>query len=71
MTMPLQWEPWPELGIPGADQPVDARTLPANADGTVTAEFADIVEKRRVFGRVTAEHKRNMVRSAGADIMWQ
>ena len=52
-----------ELGMPGADQPVDARTLPANADGTVTAEFADIVEKRRVFGRVTAEHKRNMVRA--------
>ncbi len=52
-----------ELGIEGAAHPVDARTLPECSDGAPSEEFADAVESGRVFGRVTAEHKRNMVRA--------
>ena len=44
------------LGLPGADQPVDARDLaPQDAD------FAEKVEKATVFGRVSPEQKRSMV----------
>lgn len=52
-----------ELGIEGANQPLDARRLPECADGKPSQQFADEVENRRIFGRVTAEHKRNMVRA--------
>ncbi len=46
-----------ELGLPGADQPVDARALSEDGD-----ELAREVEERSVFGRVTPERKRDMVR---------
>ena len=43
-------------GVPGADDPVDARTLPEDQD-----ELADILETHSVFGRVTPQQKRAMV----------
>ncbi|ASU58062.1 HAD-IC family P-type ATPase [Nocardiopsis dassonvillei] len=46
-----------ELGLPGADQPVDARALSEDGD-----ELAREVEQRSAFGRVTPERKRDMVR---------
>lgn len=46
-------------GIPGAEEPVDARTLPA--DGTDLAPFAVALDEHRVFGRVTPQQKRAMV----------
>ncbi|MEU8135003.1 HAD-IC family P-type ATPase [Streptodolium elevatio] len=45
-----------KLGIPGAEHPVDARTLPEDRDA-----MADILEKNTVFGRVTPQQKRDMV----------
>ncbi|MDI2128690.1 HAD-IC family P-type ATPase [Yinghuangia seranimata] len=45
-----------KLGIPGAEHPVDARTLP-----TDKAELAEVLEKNTVFGRVTPQQKRDMV----------
>jgi cation-transporting P-type ATPase E len=45
-----------QVGIAGADQPVDARSLP---DGE--AALADLVEARSVFGRVVPRQKREMV----------
>ena len=57
-----------ELKMEGADNPVDASELPASRDENSEAkpteirnEFADIVESRQIFGRVTAENKRDMV----------
>jgi len=44
------------LGLPGADDPVDARTLPQDPE-----ELADVVEKHSVFGRVTPQQKRDLV----------
>jgi cation-transporting ATPase E len=44
------------VGIPGADQPVDARSLPAD-----TAELAGLLERRSVFGRVVPDQKQAMV----------
>ncbi|NKZ01246.1 HAD-IC family P-type ATPase [Nocardiopsis alborubida] len=46
-----------ELGLAGADQPVDARALPEDGD-----ELAREVEERSAFGRVTPERKRDMVK---------
>ncbi|MFD6953760.1 magnesium-transporting ATPase [Nocardiopsis sp. TSRI0078] len=46
-----------ELGLSGADRPVDARSL--SGDG---GELAREVEERSAFGRVTPERKRDMVR---------
>ncbi|GLU48880.1 HAD-IC family P-type ATPase [Nocardiopsis ansamitocini] len=46
-----------ELELPGAHDPVDARKLPTEA-----AAFADRVEEGTVFGRVSPEQKRSMVR---------
>ncbi len=46
------------VGVPGADAPVDARTLPEDPD-----ELADIVEAASVFGRVQPHQKRAMVRA--------
>ncbi|MEE2040976.1 HAD-IC family P-type ATPase [Nocardiopsis sp. CT-R113] len=46
-----------ELNLPGAERPVDARDLSADAD-----ELAREVEDRSAFGRVTPERKRDMVR---------
>lgn len=44
------------VGVPGADDPVDARTLPDDQE-----ELADILEAYSVFGRVTPQQKRSMV----------
>jgi cation-transporting ATPase E len=44
------------LGLPGAQQPVDARTLPADP-GALASEL----ERSTVFGRVTPDQKRAMV----------
>ncbi|MFB9903977.1 cation-translocating P-type ATPase [Allokutzneria oryzae] len=44
------------LDLPGADRPVDARTLPDKQD-----QLADTVEGGAVFGRVTPAQKRAMV----------
>jgi len=52
-----------ELGLAGADAPVDARTLPE-----ASSELAEALEAASVFGRVTPQRKRAMVtalRSAG------
>jgi cation-transporting ATPase E len=43
-------------GVPGAGDPVDARTLPDDLDA-----LADILDQRSVFGRVTPHQKRAMV----------
>ena len=43
-------------GVPGADEPFDARGMPSDEQ-----DFADIVEQRSVFGRVTPQQKRAMV----------
>jgi cation-transporting ATPase E len=44
------------VGIAGADEPVDARSLP-----TDTAALAGLVERRSVFGRVVPDQKQAMV----------
>ena len=43
-------------GVPGADDPVDARTLPEDR-----SQLADVLESHSVFGRVTPQQKREMV----------
>lgn len=43
-------------GVPGADDPIDARTLPEDQEA-----LADALEKHSVFGRVTPQQKRAMV----------
>ncbi|MFJ5801331.1 HAD-IC family P-type ATPase [Streptomyces decoyicus] len=45
-----------KLGLPGADDPVDARELPGDRDA-----MAAVVEEAAVFGRVTPQQKRAMV----------
>ncbi|TJZ52894.1 HAD family hydrolase [Streptomyces piniterrae] len=45
-----------QLGLPGADAPVDARRLPGTTD-----EMASALETGAVFGRVTPRQKRSMV----------
>jgi cation-transporting ATPase E len=44
------------VGVPGAEHPIDARTLPEDE-----AELAEILEENSVFGRVTPHQKRAMV----------
>ena len=44
------------LGLPGADDPLDARTLPKEPE-----ELAGVVERHSVFGRVTPQQKRDLV----------
>ncbi|WP_422772252.1 cation-translocating P-type ATPase [Plantactinospora sp. WMMC1484] len=44
------------LGLPGAERPVDARTLP-----TDPAELAEVVRRHTVFGRVGPQQKRDLV----------
>ena len=44
------------VGVPGADQPIDARELPDDQ-----AELAQVLEERSVFGRVLPQQKRAMV----------
>ncbi len=48
------------LGVPGGDDPLDARTLPP-ADDAGREGFADAVARHTVFGRVTPDQKRSMV----------
>ena len=43
-------------GVPGADEPVDATELPAD-----TADLAEVMAERSVFGRVTPAQKQQMV----------
>jgi cation-transporting P-type ATPase E len=50
-----------QVGIAGADRPVDARGLPEDQ-----AELAGLVEGRSVFGRVVPRQKRAMVEALGA-----
>ncbi|WP_081438596.1 cation-translocating P-type ATPase [Pseudofrankia asymbiotica] len=45
-----------ELGLPGAENPVDARTLPEDR-----AELGAELETHTIFGRVTPHQKREMV----------
>ena len=45
-----------QVGIPGTDEPVDARSLP-----TDPAALADLLERRSVFGRVVPDQKQAMV----------
>jgi len=45
-----------QVGIPGADEPVDARSLP-----TDLAALAGLLERRSVFGRVVPDQKQAMV----------
>ncbi|MFC9999190.1 HAD-IC family P-type ATPase [Nocardia sp. NPDC127526] len=44
------------LGLPGGDDPVDARTLPTDQN-----ELADVLDHKTVFGRVRPDQKRAMV----------
>ncbi|WP_375546745.1 cation-translocating P-type ATPase [Streptomyces gossypii] len=46
------------LGFPGAEHPVDARTLPEDPE-----ELADIAERTSVFGRVGPQQKRALVQA--------
>ncbi len=50
------------VDIPGADQPIDARTLPEGLDA-----LGRILEEHSVFGRVTPRQKQAMVRALQAD----
>jgi magnesium-transporting ATPase (P-type) len=50
-----------QVGIAGADRPVDARSLP---DGQ--AALAELLETRSVFGRVVPRQKQEMVEALGA-----
>ncbi|MCU0280420.1 MAG: HAD-IC family P-type ATPase, partial [Acidimicrobiia bacterium] len=45
-----------QVGLPGADRVVDARTLPEGGE-----ELADAMEQGTIFGRVTPHQKRAMV----------
>ncbi|MBI1350032.1 MAG: HAD-IC family P-type ATPase [Actinomycetales bacterium] len=45
-----------QAGVPGADRPVDARSLPDNVD-----ELATVMGEASVFGRVTPTQKQGMV----------
>ncbi|MFJ6570036.1 HAD-IC family P-type ATPase [Streptomyces sp. NPDC091292] len=45
-----------KLGLPGAENTVDARTLPEEKEG-----MADALDEHTVFGRVTPQQKRDMV----------
>ena len=45
-----------QAGVPGAENPVDARTLPQD-----TADIAKVLETASVFGRVTPTQKQSMV----------
>ncbi|MER5865788.1 HAD-IC family P-type ATPase [Kitasatospora sp. NPDC002040] len=44
------------LGLPGAEAPLDARTLPTDPE-----ELAEVAERTTVFGRVTPQQKRELV----------
>ncbi|MEU3563093.1 HAD-IC family P-type ATPase [Kitasatospora sp. NPDC006786] len=44
------------LGLPGADHPLDARSLPSDPE-----ELAETADRTSVFGRVTPQQKRQLV----------
>ncbi|MFF2074790.1 HAD-IC family P-type ATPase [Kitasatospora sp. NPDC058162] len=44
------------LGLPGADRPLDARTLPTDPE-----QLAETADRTSVFGRVTPQQKRQLV----------
>ncbi|MER8183114.1 HAD-IC family P-type ATPase [Kitasatospora sp. NPDC094015] len=44
------------LGLPGGEQPVDARTLPGGGE-----QLAEVADRTSVFGRVTPQQKRELV----------
>ncbi|MDH6126240.1 HAD-IC family P-type ATPase [Kitasatospora sp. GP82] len=44
------------LGLPGAEHPVDARTLPSDSE-----ELAEVADRATVFGRVSPQQKRELV----------
>ncbi|HEY5155787.1 MAG TPA: HAD-IC family P-type ATPase [Acidimicrobiales bacterium] len=48
-------------GVPGADRPVDGRSLPEDPDA-----LAEVMERHSVFGRVTPHQKRAMVHALQA-----
>ena len=48
------------LGVPGGDDPLDARTMPSPDDAD-RDRFAEAVARHTVFGRVTPDQKRSMV----------
>jgi cation-transporting ATPase E len=50
-----------QAGLPGADDPVDARDLPGDADALGT-----LLDRHSVFGRVTLHQKRAMVQALQA-----
>jgi hypothetical protein len=47
-----------QLGLDGADEPIDARELPEERD-----ELGEVLEAHSVFGRVTPQQKRSMVQA--------
>jgi cation-transporting ATPase E len=51
-----------QVDIPGADMPVDARTLPEDLDA-----LGSVLQERSVFGRVTPRQKQAMVRALQAE----
>jgi cation-transporting ATPase E len=51
-----------QVDIPGADRPVDARTLPEDLDA-----LGSVLQERSVFGRVTPRQKQTMVRALQAE----
>lgn len=51
------------LSVPGADRPVDARTLPP----ATSPDFADAVRGGTVFGRVSPAQKREVLQALRAD----
>ncbi len=50
------------VGVPGADEPVDARRLPQDLD-----DLSEVMHESTVFGRVVPEQKRMMVHALQSD----
>jgi cation-transporting ATPase E len=50
------------VGVPGADEAVDARKLPGSEE-----ELSEVMEEKAVFGRVVPEQKRMMVHALQSD----
>jgi cation-transporting ATPase E len=51
-----------QVGVPGADEPIDARTLGEDAEA-----LREVMARHSVFGRVTPHQKRAMVHALQAD----
>ena len=52
-----------EVGVPGADRVVDARTLPDGESDGDPGALADALEDASIFGRVSPQQKRAMVKA--------